>query len=131
MIDPKIIAERWRQKRAQTTDALYPEAGRNAQPEVRAALDRWKELPYAVKVQGPLWHWLLGDPTPVYKLPPDAAEYTDESPIANRTCGNCKYAYQHVVSQKYICSVIRGYIVPPGWCRLWDDPEEDFRPGHA
>lgn len=110
---------------------MYPDAGRNAQPEVREALKRWRKLPIEEKRSGPLWFWLLGDPTPVYKLPPDAVDYTDSSPIAERTCGNCKYAYRHVVSGKYICSVIRGFIQPSGWCQLWDDADEDFKPGHA
>jgi len=102
------------------TDALYPDAGKNAQPEVKQAIERWKKLPEDEKVEGPLWHWLLGAPTPDYKLPPEATDYQDPSPIANRSCGNCRYAYQQVVNKDTICSVIRGPIEADAWCRLWD-----------
>ena len=41
--------------------------------------------------------------------------------VAHRgqTCANCDFAYQHVVSKRYICSQIAPYIEPAGWCRLW------------
>lgn len=123
MIDLKRLAERWRHqklKEAGGFDPLYPTAGRNAQPEVRKALERWKELPRDVKLSGPLWHWLLGDPTPVYKLPGDAVGYTNQSKFADRKCSTCRYAYQQVVTEDLICSVIRGDIEAPGWCELWD-----------
>lgn len=126
MIDPKRIAEKWRRRKLKDAgefDPLYPQAGRNAQPEVRKALERWKELPREEKLSGPLWHWLLGDPTPVYKLPGEAVGYTNKSKFADRKCANCRYAYKAVVDDKYICSVIRGTIKPGGWCELWDSPQ--------
>ena len=132
VIPAEKLAERWRLRQAaKAFDRMYPDAGRNAQPEIREALKRWKKLPVEEQRSGPLWFWLLGDATPVYKLPPAEVKYTAKSPIAERTCGNCKYAYQNVVTKKYICSVIRGFIVPPGWCQLWDAPEPGFQPGHA
>lgn len=101
-------------------DPMYPDAGKNAQPEVVEAIERWKKLPEEEKVAGPLWHWLLGASTPVYKLPKEAADYQDPSPVASRRCGNCRYAYQHVLTKTSICSVVRGPIKPSAWCRLWD-----------
>lgn len=101
-------------------DPLYPDAGENAQPEVREAIARWRKLPEAEKVEGPLWFWLLGSSTPDYKLPRRAVDYEDPSPIANRQCGNCRYSYSHVKSRNSICSVIRGTIQPSAWCRLWE-----------
>lgn len=116
--DPKRVARLY--LKIADADPLYPDAGKNAQPEVQEAIARWKTLPHAEKVEGPLWHWLLGAPTPDYKLPPEAADYQDPSPIANRTCGNCRYSYIHVKTDESICSVIRGGIEPSAWCRLWD-----------
>jgi hypothetical protein len=126
VIDPKTIAERWRRQKlreAKGFDPLYPDAGRNAQPEVQEALERWRQLSREEKLSGPLWHWLLGDPTPVYKLPGEAVGYVSKSPIDSRRCDNCRYAYKAVVDDKYICSVIRGTIEPEGWCELWDGAE--------
>jgi hypothetical protein len=123
VIDPRTLAERWRRRKlreAKGFDPLYPDAGRNAQPEVREALKRWKDLPRDEKITTPLWSWLLGDGTPVYKLPGAAVEYTSKSEFAGRTCGNCRFAYQKVATGKNICSVIRGPIDLAGWCQLWD-----------
>ena len=116
--DPKRVARL--HLKVADQDPLYPDAGKDAQPEVVDAIERWKGLPEAEKVKGPLWHWLLGAATPAYKLPREAADYEDPTPIADRTCGNCRYAYKHVVSGEYICSVIRGSISPKAWCRPWD-----------
>ena len=90
---------------------------------MREALKRWKDLPRDEKLSTPLWSWLLGDGTPVYKLPGAALEYTSKSEFAARTCGNCRFAYQKVATGKYICSVIRGPIAPAGWCQMWDGVE--------
>lgn len=123
MIDPKRLADRWRRqklKEAAGLDPLYPRAGRNAQPEVREALERWKGLPREEKLSGPLWHWLLGDPTPVYKLPGDSVGYVSKSKFEGRNCSNCRYAYAQVATGDLICSVIRGEIHADGWCELWD-----------
>lgn len=117
--DPKRVART--HLKIADTDVLYPDAGENAQPEVKEALERWKKLPEAKKVEGPLWHWLLGAATPDYKLPREAVDYENPSPIANRTCGNCRYSYSHIQTGNAICSVIRGGIKAEAWCRLWED----------
>jgi hypothetical protein len=120
--DPKRVAARYRLKIAQP-DPLYPDIGEKAPVGVQMAIEEWKTKPYEYKVSRPLWFHLLGTPTPNYKLPPEAVHYTEPSPIPDQTCGNCEYAYQHVVTGDYICSVMRGQIEPEAWCRLWEAPD--------
>jgi len=97
----------------------YEEAGRNAPPGVQEEIASFQKLSEGEKAKTPLLYHLLGDSTPAYKMSKEDSEYTDQSEVEGQTCENCKFAYQKVVSGKFICSQISGEITPPGWCRLW------------
>ena len=97
----------------------YERAGRNAPPGVQKAVEEFHQLPEEQKASTPLLYYILGDSTPAYKMSQEDSEYTDKSTVEGQTCKNCEFAYQKVVSGKYICSQIAGEIQPPGWCKLW------------
>ena len=103
---------------------LYPQAiTPETQPEVAEAIERFRELPAIKRREQPLLWWLLGNGTPPLKASKEDANYADPSPVKDETCGNCVYAYKHVTSGKYICSMMRGYIKPAAWCEFWDEEE--------
>lgn len=97
----------------------YPKAGRNAPPEVQAAIERFRMIPPAEKANVPLLYWLLGDSTPAYKMSKEDSAYQSPTPVVGQTCGNCRFAYRNVVGKFFICSQIDGRIAPEAWCRLW------------
>ena len=97
----------------------YEDTGKNAQPEVQQAVERWKELPEEERAKTPLLYWVLGSGTPPYKMSAGESQYTDNSTVEGQTCGNCEFAYLKIANKKFICSQIRGRIQPAGWCRLW------------
>ncbi len=100
----------------------YPDAGKGADPLVQKAVALFRRLPLAARKRaGPLLYKLIGPHgTPPFKMHPQDANYGPPPEAAKgQTCGSCDYAYQHVVSQGYICSAIRGPIRPQDWCRLW------------
>jgi hypothetical protein len=101
----------------------YPLAGKHAQPEVRAAIKRWRaRVPVTVKSRLPLLYWLLGEGTPPFKMPkPDAAYGPPPAQFkGTQRCSNCRFAYAKVINpQIIICSQIEGRIQPQLWCRLW------------
>jgi hypothetical protein len=43
------------------------------------------------------------------------ARYTDKSPHEFKTCGNC-----HMFRKPQRCTLVRGTIRAPGWCKFWD-----------
>ena len=99
--------------------ARYPRAGtRVAQPEVQAAVARFRQLPVVQRENNVLLYWLLGDGTPPYKMGQVDAEYGIPR-VRGQRCGNCEFAFQHVGTGEYICSQIRDSIRPERWCRLW------------
>lgn len=102
---------------------MYPSAAEgNAQPEVKEAVERFRELPYEERSKLPLLWWLLGATgTPPYKTPPLERAYVDESPYENN-CDNCQHMYYHPASDTYICDQISGVIQPEGWCQVWKAP---------
>jgi hypothetical protein len=102
----------------------YPKAGQNAPAGVKQEIENYNKLPPEKKVELPLLWWLLGSTTQDYKMSKKDALYTEESKTKNQKCGNCKYAYKHLVSDIHICSVMRGQIEPEGWCRLWEKGEK-------
>ena len=95
----------------------YPEAGGNAQPEVKQAVGRFRQLPMAEREDKPLLYWLLGSGTPDYKMSKEDSEY--QLSRGEQKCSNCEFAYKKVVRDRYICSQISGPIKPGDWCRLW------------
>jgi len=100
----------------------YPDAGDNAPPGVQKEVDNFKQQPPGDR--GVMLYNLLGSGTPEYKMSQEESEYTDNSTVEGQTCGNCKFAYQQVGSERFICSQIRGDIVPEGWCKLWQAIEK-------
>ncbi len=97
----------------------YPKAGEAAQPEVKAAIKRFRKLPMADRKKKPLLYWLTGEATSDLKMSKADSEYTDKS-STKENCGNCEYIWKEPTSDRYICSQISGEIKPAGWCRLWD-----------
>ena len=97
----------------------YPEAGRHAPAFVAAAVAEFHRLPLHVRQTVPLLYWLLGDGTPPYKMSAPDSDYRPQTPIPGQVCGNCRFAYQQVISGRFICSQIRPDIRPEAWCRLW------------
>ena len=95
----------------------YPNAGENAHPAVQEIIQEYKALPLGQR-ERPLLYHLLGGGTPAYKTSKSEAEYLEE-PRADQKCGNCQFAYQKVVTGKFICSKIRGKITPEAWCKFW------------
>lgn len=98
----------------------YPNAGAHAQPEVRAAVERFRQLPAEQRAQMPLLYWLLGSGTPPYKSTPEDARYVQLSVVQGEQCGNCRHAWQSVPTGNRICAMIQGSIEPQAWCRYWD-----------
>lgn len=102
----------------------YEYAGESAVPEVVAAIERFRELPYEERVKQPLLFWLLGESTQDYKIRQDESQYVDESPVEGQVCSNCAYGYIELATlgtekEAIICSQIQGYIKRGGWCNRW------------
>lgn len=99
---------------------LYPEAGYREQPEVRAAIARFRALPPNERAARPLIWWLLNESTQAVKMSQQDALYTEQS-RGPQTCGTCRYLYLSNFWRRHICSMIQGNdISPAGWCRLWE-----------
>ena len=101
----------------------YPDAGKDAPEGVQQAIADFHELDEPKKVELPLLYHVLGDGTPAYKMSKEDAQYVDKSEAEGHECENCWFAYQKVVTGKFICSQMAGHIQPGGWCRLWFHPE--------
>jgi len=101
----------------------YPEAGKNAHPEVQKLIEEYRALPNAEKSKKPLLYWLLGSGTPPYKMSKDDSEYSDEADTDSQ-CGNCKFIYYGLETKNYICSQISGPIRKEGTCKLWKPGRE-------
>jgi len=94
----------------------YPEAGQNAPPGVQQEVERLRK---EGDPDRPLLYQILGASTPDYKMSKEQSDYVSVSSNPDQTCANCIFAYQKVVTKKYICSQISGEIDPDGWSRLW------------
>lgn len=111
---------------------LYQEAGEEAVPEVRKAIERFRNLPIDKRKKMPLLFWLLGSSTQDYKFTQKESQYVEESLVPEQVCENCLYGYIELATlgtedERIICSQIQGYIKKPGWCNRWkavDTPEE-------
>lgn len=121
-IDGKYTLKEYWNKLQEVNDSdaySYPDAGEDAQPGVKADIERWRELPIEERENQPLLYWLLGEGTPDYKMSKDDSEYVDESQVEGQTCKNCEFAYHSLSNDTYICSQISGPIMLDGWCKLW------------
>lgn len=103
----------------------YPDAGKFAQPEVRQAVQRFRQLSFEQRAELPLLWWLLNDSTQAYKMTKLESEYVDHATTGTQRCENCDFAYLNVRFKTYICSQIQGEIKPQGWCRLWERGNHD------
>ena len=103
----------------------YPNAGNKAQPEVKEAVERFKKLPEAEREKSPLLFWLLGEGTPNYKVSAKDSEYADISTDKGKTCSNCEWYYVKIANNKGICSKIKPYVKPAGWCNLWTEFKDE------
>lgn len=115
-----------------TENLKYPvKAGQNSPPGVRAEIERYRQFPDNVKTELPLLYYLLGRDSPDsdkkmdYKVSKKDANYLDESPYEHRRCDNCKFYYDQVATDEYVCSQVRGEVLPEGWCKFWKKPEKD------
>ena len=103
----------------------YPDAGKDAQPEVKEALERFKKMSPEERSKKPLLYWLLGTGTQPYKMSQEDSEYTDKSPGEHK-CDNCVYTFTNHTSGKHICSQIQEEVKLEGWCKLWESG--DYKP---
>lgn len=124
MVDTEGIREAFWSRVDEKAGYEYPAAGGpEAQPEVRQAVERWRneemDDPDDTRHTTPLLYWLLGSGTPPYKMSKEDAAYQG-SPNAGERCADCEYAYEEVATGAVICSQMRGRISLDGWCRLFD-----------
>jgi hypothetical protein len=101
-----------------TNEYLYPQAGANANPLVKKAIEQFRNLPNDVKADKPLLYWLLGSGTPPYKMSKKDSLYKGKS-YRGQNCGNCRFTFMRWVNKELICSQIQGNIELEHWCKLW------------
>lgn len=89
------------------------------QPEVKEAVERFREMNPEERDTNILLYWLLGSGTPPYKMSQEDAQYSDNTGTQEQACANCEFLYQKVTTGEYICSQIRGKVRPEGWCNQW------------
>lgn len=101
---------------------LYPRAGHGAQPEVVAAIRRFRLLSSSERAKHSLWAWLLGpEGTPPYKMQKSEIVWT-KHPMKGHDCGNCQRFYVHVVTGTGICDKVAGIWEESWWCEEWSEP---------
>jgi hypothetical protein len=93
------------------------------QPEVKQAVERFRDMDPSERDTNVLLWWLLGSGTPPYKMSQEDSQYSDTAGTAEEACANCDFLYQKVTTGEYICSQIRGKVRPGGWCNLWAPAE--------
>lgn len=57
--------------------------------------------------------------TPAEITTRQSQQYTDDSPHADKQCGNCNFFTAGQANQCGSCTVIKGQIHPEGYCNLW------------
>lgn len=83
---------------------------------VREAIEDWQDA----DEDGPLLYWLLKSGTPPYKMSKEESNYTDEAQDPRYSCATCEFLYTETGSGQHVCSQIRGFVEPEGWCKLWE-----------
>jgi len=104
----------------------WPEAGSTG---LRALIRRFNSFPLTVRMQRPLWTWLLQGGVPFGKFSRDWVEYS-EKPVNGECCGNCNRRYEHGVTGTIICSDVRGVWKLQEHCNRWA-PGQDAVPYRA
>ena len=129
---------------------LYTGAGAGAQPEIIAAITRFREMSFEERAEFvSLWGWLLGNNgTPPYKPTKADLGYVEHA-VDGHSCGGCNSIYLHVEEWvevisvvdldkpppegcaphhgwsapkgTYICDRMKGVIEPGHWCRKWHE----------
>jgi len=99
----------------------------SVQPEVKIAIDRFRNLPDKEKRKQNLLQWLIGGSTQPYKVSQKDSKYTNVSK-KSQTCGNCKYLYLEWYTKKFICSEIQDAVHVQGWCDRWEGSLKKARP---
>jgi hypothetical protein len=107
------------------SEFMYPKADQYAQPEIKAAVARFRELPLEEREKLPLLWWLLNDTTQAFKPSKKESLYTDFARTGTQRCDNCSYSYLNIHHRVYICSQIRGCIKMTGWCKYWERVKEN------
>ena len=82
---------------------------------VREAIQDYKES----GSERPLLYWLLKTGTPAYKMSKEESGYTAEAQDPRYSCATCEFLYTETTTGKHVCSQIRGYVEPEGWCNRW------------
>lgn len=93
------------------------------QPEVKKAVERFRDMDADERDTNILLYWLLGSGTPPYKMSKQDSEYSHGAGTQEEACANCAFLYQKVTTGEYVCSQIRGKVVPGGWCNQWKAAE--------
>lgn len=89
------------------------------QPEVKKAVQRFRDMDPSERDTNILLYFLLGSGTPPYKMSKEDSQYSDTGGTQEEACANCTFLYQKVVTGEHICSQIRGEVKPGGWCNQW------------
>jgi len=93
------------------------------QPEVKEAVERFRDMDPDERDTNILLYWLLGSGTPPYKMSKEDSQYSHTTGTQEQACANCEFLYQKVTTGEYICSQIRGKVKPGGWCNQWKAAE--------
>lgn len=96
---------------------FFKKALQKASPHAKALLDEYHHLSEKQRGKYPPLYWILGTGTPPFKFDKKDVDYKPAE--GKETCGNCHYAYQKVITKKYICSWVSGKIRPEDWCNRW------------
>lgn len=97
---------------------FYENAGYNANPFVKRAINEFRNLPIEIRRKKPLLYWLLGSGTPPYKMSKKDSNYIGRT-VKGQNCGNCRFTFRRYVNNELICSQIQGNVKLDHWCRLW------------
>lgn len=102
---------------------LYLGFGEGAQPEVRLAMQRFRDFTMRRRASFPsAWGWLLGPlGTPPGKMDRDWIEWR-RHPVEGRKCGNCIRHYTNTATGVPLCDSVAGVWPLEWWCQIWGKP---------
>jgi|TARA_R110000787_G_C13385506_1_gene442177 hypothetical protein len=113
-MEKKIIMSRHK------VDGQYQQAYDKAPEDVKLIILDFMKLPKEQRTEQALLWYVLGQSTAPYKMSKAVANYSDIVQGQKEKCGNCQFQYLRTHNNKYICSQMRGEIMPSGWCKLWE-----------